>query len=125
MSLLDCLCCPRRCKNRVALAWDDLFHPAAVETYSNLVERACRIACYLRKTLLPPLGSVEHGGTSALPVGVYGANSPEVVSCLLGVMAVPAAYVPVDRELPVGSKVEVLTRLAARAIMVHLTAVKV
>ncbi len=121
MSLLGC---PGHCRDRVAVTCCDPSLCSTVDTYSHLVDRACQIGCYLRRKLLPS-ASQAVSSCLGLLIGVYGGSNPEVISCLLGIMAVPAVYIPVDLQLPAGSKVEMLKSLGAAAVLVHLTALKV
>ena len=115
MSLLECISCPLH-RFRTAVVWDDLGAPL-VETYSLLLERACRIACYLRHHILD---NAKKQDIETIPVGVYGSSRPEVVSALLGIMAVPtAAYAPVDLFLPTNIRIDILKKLAVGIILVH------
>lgn len=100
MSLLDCICC-RRHGHRTAVVWDDLLAPSCL-SYSVLVEKGCRVACYLRHTAW-----VTRGGM----VGLYGSNCSDVLCALLGILAVPAAYVPVDRAQPAAVNERTLRKL--------------
>lgn len=114
MSLLDCICC-RRHGHRTAVVWDDLLAPSCL-SYSVLVEKGCKVACYLRHTAW-----VTRGGM----VGLYGSNCPDVLCALLGILAVPAAYVPVDRAQPAAVNECTLRKLGIRCILVHYTFLEV
>ena len=115
MSLLDCICC-RRHGHLMAVVWDDFLAPSCL-TYSVLVEKGCRVACYLRHS-----ASVSRGGT----VGLYGSNCPDILCALLGILAVPAAYVPVDLAQPAAMKKHTLRKLGIKCIiLVHYTFLEV
>lgn len=114
MSLLDCICCGRH-GHRTAVIWDDLLAPSCL-SYSVLVEKGCRVACYLRHTAW-----VSRGGM----VGLYGSNCPDVLCALLGILAVPAAYVPVDLAQPAEVKERTLRKLGIKCILVHYTFMEV
>lgn len=109
MSLLDCICCPRH-GHLTAVAWDDLQSPSFL-TYSYLVENSCRFACYLRHRVTRFF--------SGWTVGLYGSNCPEMLCALLGILAVPAAYVPVDLSQPAAMKEHTLKNLGVRCVVVH------
>ena len=126
MSLLDCVCCPRHRFN-TAIAWDDLEAPS-VETYSSLVTRSGRIACYLRHLLLKDGSQADRArnpGGDASIVGLCGTSSPEVVSALLGILAVPAAYVPLDLSQPERVRNDMIKKAGLSAVMVHYTHLQV
>ena len=114
MSLLDCICC-RRHGHRTAVVWDDLLAPSCL-TYSVLVEKGCSVACYIRHSAW-----VSCGGT----VGLYGNNCPDVLCALLGILAVPAAYVPVDLAQPAAMKEHMLRKLGIQCILIHYTFLEV
>ena len=115
MSLLDCICCLRH-GYRTAVVWDDLLAPSCL-TYSVLVEKGCRVACYLRHSA----HWASRGGT----VGLYGSNCPDILCALLGILAVPAAYVPVDLAQPAAMKEHMLRKLGIQCILVHYTFLEV
>lgn len=113
MSLLDCICC-RRHGHRTAVVWDDLLAPSCL-TYSVLVEKGCSVACYIRHSAWVSRGTV----------GLYGNNCPDVLCALLGILAVPAAYVPVDLAQPAAMKEHMLRKLGIQCILVHYTFLEV
>lgn len=113
MSLLECICCPRH-KHRAAVAWDDLEVPS-VQSYAFLLERSALIACHLRH-LQAGLPLCQKGRAI---VGLYGSSNPEVLAALLGILAVPAAYIPVDLSQPAWTQRETLKRLGVCFILIH------
>ena len=114
MSLLSFVCCALH-RSRIAVIKDDL---TCVEmwTYSFLIERAIKIATYLGHVL---------GGREHAVVAIYGTSSPEVLAALLGVLAVPAAYMPVGPDTPAATKETLLYRHHVSAVLVELTLLEV
>ena len=119
MSLLDCICCARH-GARSAVVWDDL-ETCQVWTLSFFLGKSCRTSCYLRQLLRSSFTSPSqpHSGSNNTctgacggpgrrsnsvdtyyTVGLYGRLCPEVLSAMLGVLAVPATYLPVDLSQP-------------------------
>ena len=104
MALLDCICCWRH-RSRTGACWDspDEFSPRMF-TYSCLIEHAQEI----RRTLIssnrtapqaslgPMLSHDDSHSKSRAPVGIYGRGCPEVLCAILGIMAIPAPYMPLD-----------------------------
>ena len=132
MSLLECICC-RRHRLRTAVIWDDLDLPS-IQTYSFLLHRACKVACYLRHTLTESKTKnrlYDHAGLAGLArnkpiwggmvprIGIYGSCNPEVISGLLGILAVPGVYVPVDVSQPVCVQRELMKKASVSLLLVH------
>ena len=105
MSLLDCLCCPEH-SYRTAVISDNL-RTYSAETYGNLMGRACHLACYMRQKLQ------DCAGWSGLHpdkvVAIWAESCPEAVSGILGVLSVPAAYMPMSlgQAPSISSKTEI------------------
>ena len=87
-----------------------------VWSYSFLIERAVKIAAYLRCLL-------DVCGPSV--VAIYGSSSPEVLSAVLGVLAVPGAYMPMDLHKSAGAHEMLLRRHHASIVVVELALVEV
>ncbi|KAL5486532.1 hypothetical protein EMCRGX_G019026 [Ephydatia muelleri] len=86
-----------------------------VWSYSFLIERAVKIAAYLRCLL-------DVCGPSV--VAIYGSSSPEVLSAVLGVLAVPGAYMPMDLHKSAGAHEMLLRRHHASIVVVELALVE-
>ena len=114
MSLLSFVCCASH-RSRIAVIKDDLM---CVEmwSYSFLIERAVKIATYLRHVL---------GYRESAVVAIYGTSNPEVLSAMLGVLAIPGAYMPVDLDRPPASKETLLRRHHVSVVVVELALVEV
>ena len=128
MSLLECICC-RRHRLRTAVIWDDLESLPSVQTYSFLLQRACEVACYLRRILTESKNHGHAGGHAwgeRVPrIGIYGSCSPEVISGLLGILAIPGAYVPVDVSQPVAVQRELVRKASIALLLVHHSSLEV
>ena len=95
MSLLDCICCPKH-KYRTATISDDLKIFSA-ETYENLLEKSCRLACFIRQKLQDCSGQSEfHDTQPDRMVALWAESCPEAVSGIIGILCVPAVYMPMD-----------------------------
>ena len=95
MSLLDCICCPEH-DYRTAVVSDDLKISSA-ETYGCMIERACILACYLRRKFNEISGQREE--EAAQPdrvVGILSESCSEALSAILGILAVPASFMPLN-----------------------------
>ena len=106
MSLLSCVCSLAH-KHSTAVCWDDLEHPY-VWTYAELLTRAREITCNLRGS-----GLIQQA-----VVGLYGESCPEMLAAMLGILALPAAYLPVD--LSQTDFMEVLREHGVDMLLVHL-----
>lgn len=124
MSLLDCLCCPKH-KFRTAAISDDL-NVSSAETYWSILDRACRLACYLRHALVHLSGQ---GGSNV--VALWTESCPEAVSGILGILSTPATYFPVSiAQAPPPSRQlegveERLKRMEVGVVLIHHSCVQV
>ena len=81
MSLLDCICCP---KYRTAVISDDLKIFSA-ETCGNLLERSCRLACFMTQKLQDCSGQSElHDTQLDRVVALWAESCPEAVPGITG-----------------------------------------
>ena len=87
MSLLNCICCPKH-KFRTAAVSDDLKISSA-ETYGCVLRRAFRLACYMRQKFNELSGQEEKR-----VVAILSESSPEGLSGILGILCVPAVFMP-------------------------------
>ena len=123
MALLHCICCCRH-RLRTAVCWDspDESSPRFL-TYSCLVERATDICRTLRSSYFIPTAdhaaSQEHRQPS--PVAIHGRNCPEVLCALLGVMAVPAPFMPLDLGRPAVSRWSTLHNCGVCVVLIELS----
>lgn len=58
---------------------------------------------------------------SLSPVAIYGRSCPEVVCALLGVMSLPAPYVPLDLGQPVASRWSAMQGCGVCVVLVELS----
>ena len=58
-------------------------------------------------------------------IGIYGSCSPEVLSGLLGILAVPGAYVPVDVSQPASVQGELMRKAGIAFLLVHHSSLEV
>ena len=114
MSLLGFICCPLH-KSRIAVIKDDLMC-MEVWSYSFLIERAVKIAAFLRPLLDVCVPSV---------FAIYGTSSPQVLSAVLGVLAVPGAYMPMGLDRSAATKEKLLRRHHVTLVVVELALVEV
>ena len=95
MSLLDCICCPKH-KYRTAVISDDQ-RISSTETYGNVVERAARLARFLRQKFND---FAKQSNCDVLQqdrvVAIWSECCPEAVSGILGILSVPAVYMPMS-----------------------------
>ena len=91
MSLLDCVCCPKH-NYRTAVISDDL-KTSSAETYRNVIGRACRLACFMRQKLQNVSGQWDEEDKV---VALWAESCPEAVSGILGILSVPAVYMPMN-----------------------------
>ena len=138
MSLLDCICC---CKHRLrtGACWDnpDEFSPRLF-TYSCLIEQSLEICSILRsscrttRTVQPysssssssePQLMLSHGSCSRsrAPVGIYGRNCSEVLCAVLGTMAVPSPYMPLDLCHPPRRRWKALFMCGVHTVLIELS----
>ena len=85
------------------MCWDNPseFSPTVL-TYSCLVERAISVCNVLRTDYQSTDATPQSPAGARLfpPVAIYGRSCPEVLCALLGIMAVPAPYMPLDLGQP-------------------------
>lgn len=73
---------------------DDL-RISSAETYGCLIGRACRLACYMRQKFYAFSGHSKVGLLQPDRVVAFWSEScPEAVSGILGILSVPAVYMP-------------------------------
>lgn len=58
---------------------------------------------------------------SRSPVAIYGRSCPEVVCALLGVMSLPAPYMPLDLSQPVASRWSTMQECGVRIVLIELS----
>lgn len=121
MTLLQSVCCPRH-SGRVALIWEEdvAETTAAVSTYGFLMQQAFTVARHLRMmpSLMVPPGQTMALGQRSEGVCLFGLACPELLSGLLGVMAAPAAFVPVDVSQPANVSTSMLRALGISVVLV-------
>ena len=130
MSLFDCICCCRH-HLRTAVCWDSPDEPSAIRflTYSCLFERADAVCTKLRSfsstqsmTDSSLSGSdITDWQPSRSPVAIYGRSCPEVVCALLGVMSLPAPYMPLDLSQPVSSRWSTMQEYGVHIVLIELS----
>jgi acyl-CoA synthetase (AMP-forming)/AMP-acid ligase II len=125
MSLLDCICCCRH-HLRTALCWDSPDEPSArFLTYSFLFEQADAVCTTLRSFNQSTTESdninicIEDGQSS--PVAIYGRSCPEVLCALLGIMSLPAPYMPLDLSQSVASRWSTMREFGVHIILIELS----
>lgn len=106
MSLLDCICCPKH-NYRTAVISDDL-KTSSSETYGNIIERACRLACFTRQKLQYLSGLYGDDLQQDTVIALWSECCPEAVSGILGILSVPAVYMPMAIGQPSGKKMSVM-----------------
>ena len=90
MSLLDCICCPKH-QYRTAVVSDDL-KISSVETYGCMVGRALRLACFMRQKFNNLSGQDEKKPDRI--VAISSESCSEALSGLIGILSVPAVFLP-------------------------------
>lgn len=115
MTLLQTVCCPQHCE-RVVLIWeeDDAETTMAVSTYGFLMQQANAVARHLRtmSLLMTPSERRSEG------VCLFGLACPELLSGLLGVLAAPVAFMPVDLSQPAHVITSMLKTLGISVVLV-------
>ena len=95
MSLLDCICCPKH-NYRTAVISDDRKIISA-DTYGNLLERARRLARFMRQKLQDYSGlSQVCSSQQDTVVALWTESCPEAVSGIISILSVPAVYMPMN-----------------------------
>ena len=123
MSLLDCICCSKH-KLRTAVIWDT--HTDVIVcslTYSELISNAYEISTYLQQNVQYP--AENHIGLKSNPICIYGSNCPEVLSALLGIMALPGSFMPIDLAQPSAQKEHLLRKCGVGLVIVQLSLLQV
>jgi acyl-CoA synthetase (AMP-forming)/AMP-acid ligase II len=121
MSLLDCICCCRH-HLRTAVCWDSPDESSSrFLTYSFLFEQADVVCTTLRSfsQSMTDIASQEDGQSP--PVAIYGRSCPEVLCALLGVMSLPAPYMPLDLSQPVVNRWSTMQECGVRIVLIELS----
>lgn len=126
MALLDCICCFKH-HLRTAVCWDSPDESSLrFLTYSRLVEQA-NVVCRTLKSCLNFDPITEHAPSTSQdykqrsPVAIYGRGCPEVVCALLGVMSLPAPYMPLDLGQPVVGRWSTMEECRVHVVLIELS----
>lgn len=124
MALLDFICCFRH-HLRTAVCWDSIDESSPrFLTYSCLVERTdtvCRTLRSFFNFIHPRTNHASQEDRQPSPVAIYGRSCPEILCALLGVMSLPAPYMPLDLGRPVVSRWSTMQGCGVCVVLIELS----